>query len=219
MIGGYTMTASNAYRLRPSRRLATLRVCSLGLAIGLLAAASAAGATSPGQQASATPVAATAAQGVSVSNIDFRRGEDGAGRLIVRFDGQGATPDLRNQGDTVVVDVGNATLPASLQRPLNVVDFATPVQRVEAQSRAGGTQLVLSTRGDFESLAYQSGNEYVVEIAPRAGQKAVGGANATAGTSSSTRTAASEAVLFIFQLPAIIALRFALSIVIFSLPS
>ncbi|WP_454262285.1 type IV pilus secretin PilQ [Pseudoxanthomonas mexicana] len=188
------MTASNAYRLRPSRRLATLRVCSLGLAIGLLAAASAAGATSPGQQASAAPVAATAAQGVSVSNIDFRRGEDGAGRLIVRFDGQGATPDLRNQGDTVVVDVGNATLPASLQRPLNVVDFATPVQRVEAQSRAGGTQLVLSTRGDFESLAYQSGNEYVVEIAPRAGQKAVGGANATAGTSSSAVVAAAQKI-------------------------
>lgn len=194
MIGGYTMTASNAYRLRPSRRLATLRVCSLGLAIGLLAAASAAGATSPGQQASATPVAATAAQGVSVSNIDFRRGEDGAGRLIVRFDGQGATPDLRNQGDTVVVDVGNATLPASLQRPLNVVDFATPVQRVEAQSRTGGTQLVLSTRGDFESLAYQSGNEYVVEIVPRAGQKAVGGASATAGTSSSAVVAAAQKI-------------------------
>lgn len=194
MIGGYTMTASNAYRLRPSRRLATLRVCSLGLAIGLLAAASAAGATSPGQQASATPVAATAAQGVSVSNIDFRRGEDGAGRLIVRFDGQGATPDLRNQGDTVVVDVGNATLPASLQRPLNVVDFATPVQRVEAQSRAGGTQLVLSTRGDFESLAYQSGNEYVVEIVPRAGQKAVGSASATAGTSSSAVVAAAQKI-------------------------
>ncbi|HEY0859955.1 MAG TPA: type IV pilus secretin PilQ family protein [Pseudoxanthomonas sp.] len=188
------MTASNAYRLRPSRRLATLRVCSLGWAIGLLAAASAAGATPPGQQASATPVAATAAQGVSVSNIDFRRGEDGAGRLIVRFDGQGATPDLRNQGDTVVVDVGNATLPASLQRPLNVVDFATPVQRVEAQSRAGGTQLVLSTRGDFESLAYQSGNEYVVEIVPRAGQKAVGGASATAATSSSAVVAAAQKI-------------------------
>jgi type IV pilus assembly protein PilQ len=188
------MTASNAYRLRPSRRLATLRVCSLGWAIGLLAAASAAGATPPGQQASATPVAATAAQAVSVSNIDFRRGEDGAGRLIVRFDGTGATPDLRNQGDTVVVDVGNATLPASLQRPLNVVDFATPVQRVEAQSRAGGTQLVLSTRGDFESLAYQSGNEYVVEIVPRAGQKAVGGASATAGTSSSAVVAAAQKI-------------------------
>ena len=194
MIGGYTMTASNAYRLRPSRRLATLRACSLGLAIGLLAAASAAGATPPGEQANAPAASAKTAQAVSVSNIDFRRGEDGAGRLIVKFDGQGASPDLRNQGDSIVVDVGNATLPASLQRPLNVVDFATPVQRVEAQSKAGGTQLVLSTRGEFESLAYQSGNEYVVEIVPRAGQKAVGGASAPAGTSSSAIVAAAQKV-------------------------
>lgn len=194
MIGGYTMTASNAYRLRPSRRLATLRACSLGLAIGLLAAASAAGATPPGGQANAPAASAKTAQAVSVSNIDFRRGEDGAGRLIVKFDGQGASPDLRNQGDSIVVDVGNATLPASLQRPLNVVDFTTPVQRVEAQSKAGGTQLVLSTRGEFESLAYQSGNEYVVEIVPRAGQKAVGGASAPAGTSSSAIVAAAQKV-------------------------
>ena len=188
------MTASNAYRLRPSRRLATLRACSLGLAIGLLAAASAAGATPSDAQANAPAASAKTAQAVSVSNIDFRRGEDGAGRLIVKFDGQGAAPDLRNQGDSVVVDVGNATLPASLQRPLNVVDFATPVQRVEAQSKAGGTQLVLSTRGEFESLAYQSGNEYVVEIVPRAGQKAVGGASASAGTSSSAIVAAAQKV-------------------------
>lgn len=194
MIGGYTMTASNAYRLRPSRRLATLRACSLGLAIGLLAAASAAGATPAGELANAPVASAKTAQAVSVSNIDFRRGEDGAGRLIVKFDGQGAAPDLRNQGDSIVVDVGNATLPASLQRPLNVVDFATPVQRVEAQSKAGGTQLVLSTKGDFESLAYQSGNEYVVEIVPRTGQKAVGGASTSAGTSSSAVVAAAQKV-------------------------
>ena len=190
------MTASNAYRLRPSRRLATLRACSLGLAIGLLAAASAASAASPDAQPHSPATSVTAAQPVSVSNIDFRRGEDGSGRLIVKFDGQGATPDLRNQGDSVIVDVGNASLPASLQRPLNVVDFATPVQRVEAQSKAGGTQLVLSTRGDFESLAYQSGNEYVVEIVPRTGQKAMGDATATAaaGSSSASIVAAAQKV-------------------------
>jgi type IV pilus assembly protein PilQ len=192
MIGGYTMTATNAYRLRPSRRLATFRLCSLGLAIGLLAAASAAGAVTPTAQA--TSPAAQSASAVSVSNIDFRRGEDGAGRLVIKFDGQGAAPDLRNQGDSVVVNVGNATLPASLQRPLNVVDFATPVQRVEAQSKGGGTQLVLSTRGDFESLAYQSGNEYVVEIVPSAGKKAMGSANATSGTSASAVVAAAQKV-------------------------
>ncbi|MCR6625020.1 MAG: type IV pilus secretin PilQ family protein [Pseudoxanthomonas sp.] len=188
------MTATNAYRPRPSRRLATFRLCSLGLAIGLLAAASAAGAASPAPQAASPVAAAQPASGVAVSNIDFRRGEDGSGRLIVKFDGQGAAPDLRNQGDSVVVNVGNATLPASLQRPLNVVDFATPVQRVEAQSKGGGTQLVLSTRGDFESLAYQSGNEYVVEIVPAAGKKAMGSATATSGTSASAVVAAAQKV-------------------------
>ena len=190
------MTASNAYSLRPSRRLALHRVCSLGLAIGLLAAASAASAGSPATQPTAPSAAATAKTApaavspgtVSVSNIDFRRGDGGAGRLILRFDGQGAMPDLRNQGSNVIVDVGNAKLPASLQRPLNVVDFATPVQRVEATTKGNGTQLVLSTQGNFESLAYQTGNEYVVEIVPRAAQQAVG-ASSSASTAVATAAA------------------------------
>jgi type IV pilus assembly protein PilQ len=209
------MTASNAYSLRPSRRLALHRVCSLGLAIGLLAAASAASAGSPGSAPpgaqAVTPGAAatakTAPAVVSVSNIDFRRGDDGAGRLILRFDGQGAMPDLRNQGANVIVDVGNASLPASLQRPLNVVDFATPVQRIDATAKGGGTQLVLSTQGSFESLAYQTGNEYVVEIVPRAAQQAVGGsstastavASAAAKVAAAARPYSGRPVTFNFQ--------------------
>lgn len=183
MIGGYTMTASNAYRLRPTRRLASLRACSLGLAIGLLAAASTAGAATPPATPSAPASVASKPQAsapVSITNIDFRRGEDGAGRLIVKFDGAGAAPDLRNLGSSVVVDVGNADIPANLQKALNVVDFATPVQRVDARPSGKGTQLVLSTSGAFESLAYQTGNEYVVEITPRAAQSAMGAASGTA---------------------------------------
>jgi type IV pilus assembly protein PilQ len=95
----------------------------------------------------------------------------------VQFDGQGAIPDLRTQGNSVVVDVGNA-LPANLQKPMNVVDFATPVQRIDAKPSGAGTQLVLSTGGAVESLAYQSGNEYVVEISPRQAPAAVGAVTA-----------------------------------------
>ncbi len=195
MIRGYTMIASNAHALQPSRRLATLRIRALGLAVGLLAAAGSAGAATPAAQAGASHAQAAAVQQapVAISNIDFRRGDDGAGRLIVKFAGQGAAPDLRNQGDSVVVDVGNATLPASLQRGLNVADFATPVQRVDAFAKGGNTQLVLSTRGGFESLAYQSGNEYVVEIVPRDGQKAMGGAGPAAGTGAIAAAAAKVA--------------------------
>ena len=171
--GDSTMTFHNAKGLRPIRRPTLNRIGALGVALMLACGhATAAAPTGAPAAAAATPVSAPAS--LSVAKIDFKRGEDGAGRLVLQFDGQGANPDLRNQGSNVVVDVGNATLPASLQRPLNVVDFATPVQRVEAQSRAGGTQLVLSTRGDFESLAYQSGNEYVVEITPSQGVAATG---------------------------------------------
>ncbi|WP_104948389.1 type IV pilus secretin PilQ family protein [Xanthomonas citri] len=127
---------------------------------------------------------------LAVSKIDFKRGEDGAGRLILQFDGQGASPDLRTQGDNVLVDISNAKLPAELQRPLNVTDFATPVQRVEVKPSGSGSQLVLSTKGAFDSLAYQTGNEYVVEITPRKGQPAVGGVSPAAVTQAAAQIAA-----------------------------
>ena len=187
------MTASNAQSLRPYRRLATLRVCTLGLAIGLLAAASAASAAPPTSPAAATAQATAPVSGkVQISNIDFKRGDGGAGRLIVRFSDSGAMPDLRTQGSSVIVDVGNALLPANLQRSLNVVDFATPVQRVEPRSAGGGSQLVLSTNGAFESMAYQTGNEYIVEIVPKAAaaQTAVGGTSSSAIAAASAQVAA-----------------------------
>ena len=107
------------------------------------------------------------ATGISVSNIDFRRGDNGSGRVIVRFDGTGAAPDMRNDGKQVVVDVGNAQLPANLRRRLDVTDFATPVVSVEPRSNDGGSRLVINTNGEYDSMAYQTGNEYVVEISPK----------------------------------------------------
>ena len=182
------MTASNARSTQLPSRLHKARTCTLALAIGLLTIAATASAAAPTTSAT-TPVAGSAIQApaaLEISNIDFKRGDGGAGRLTLRFNGNGAMPDLRNQGSSIVVDVGNAVLPAALQRPLNVVDFATPVRRVEAHNSGKGAQLVLSTDGAFESMAYQTGNEYVVEIVPRAAQAAM-------GTSSSTAVAASSA--------------------------
>ena len=163
----------------------------LALAIGLLTMAATASAAAPTTSAT-TPVAGSATQApaeLEISNIDFKRGDGGAGRLTLRFNGQGAMPDLRNQGSSVVVDVGNAVLPAALQRPLNVVDFATPVRRVEAHNAGKGAQLVLSTEGAFESMAYQTGNEYVVEIVPRAAQAAMGASAPAAVAASSAKVA------------------------------
>ena len=168
------MTFSKALSLRPARRHAMVHARALGVALAL-----ACGSPFMAFAADIAPVAAVQpAATVVVTKVDFKRGDDGAGRLILQFDGQGASPDLRTQGNNVVVDVGNAVLPTELQRPLNVVDFATPVQRIDAKPSGKGSQLVLSTQGAFESLAYQTGNEYVVEIAPRQEASATGSVTA-----------------------------------------
>ena len=169
------MTVTNAKSQRPVRRPSSLTACAIGISIGLFAAtagalpASLVGVT---MAQSATGAMADPAKrmpgAVTVSAIDFKRGDGGSGKLILRFSGEGAAPDLRTMGSSVVVDIGNAQLPAALQRPINVADFATPVQRIDARATSNGAQLVLGTQGAFESMAYQSGNEYIVEVVPRA---------------------------------------------------
>ena len=181
------MTFSNDRSLCKPRHPATFRACALGLALAL--AATTGFAANPAASAQPAAAATGTAAKASVSHIDFKRGDGGAGRLVLRFDGEGVAPDLRTQDGSVVVDVANAVLPAELQRPLNVTDFATPVQRIDARPYAGGAQLVLATRGEYESLAYQTGNEYVVEIAPRASAPAVGAVNSESLASAQAKVA------------------------------
>ncbi len=209
------MTVFNATRSRPARR-PLLLPAGAGLVLGLVAAMSAVHAAAPTTaggfvptfvaQLAPTPNADPGKRlpgAIMVSNIDFKRGDSGAGRLTLRFSGDGAAPDLRTQGSTVVIDVGNAQLPANLQKPLNVTDFATPVQSIDARVAGNGTQLVLNTSGAFESMAYQSGRDYVVEIVPRAaGSKRAVGATAAMGQvmgSTSTRAYSGRPVTFNFQ--------------------
>src|SRR5690625_4596570 len=175
-----------------TRRILPIRSATLGLAAGLLAAASGVqAAPSPGivPLASVGQVGALAGDpakqlpgAVAVDDIDFSRGDGGSGKLVLRFDGEGAVPDMRAQGASVVIDVGNVTLPTSLQRPLNVSDFATPVQRIDAVQSGTGTRIVLTAHGEHEPMAYQTGREYIVELVPRAttAERGVGATGVTA---------------------------------------
>lgn len=142
--------------------LAVALACGLGMAT--------AHAAPPLAGAPGMPTAS--AQAATVTNIDFKRGDDGGGRLTVSFSGEGAAPDLRNQGSNVVVDLGRSAIPSGLARSLNVADFATPVKNIDSR----GNQIVLNTNGAFESMAYQRGREYIVEILPRANQQVAQGA-------------------------------------------
>lgn len=206
------MIVFNANRMPSDRRpmasgarMAAPRLA--GLALGLLAGISAVNAAEPVAAAGkpalapAPAVAPTPSNDpakqlpgtISVANIDFKRGDGGSGKLIVRFSGEGALPDMRSQGSQVTIDVGNAQLPAALQRPLNVADFATPVQRIDARSAGTGSQLVLNTAGAVDTMAYQTGRDYIVEVVPRtasAGNRAVGavGAKPAAGAAPTSGT-------------------------------
>src|SRR3546814_17337851 len=73
---------------------------------------------------------------------------------------------MRTEKSQVVIDVANASLPDSLRKRLDVSDFATPVRSVESRPNAGGSRIVIDTAAAFTALAYQTGNEYVVEVTP-----------------------------------------------------
>lgn len=107
------------------------------------------------------------ASGPAVSNIDFRRGPNGEGRILIDFSAAGASADMKHQGDKVIVDISHANLPPNLAQRLDVLDFATPVQSIVTKSNGGGAHMEISTKGVVDTSAYQSGNQYVVEVAPK----------------------------------------------------
>lgn len=104
---------------------------------------------------------------VAVSGIDFKLGDNGSGRMIVRFDGTNAAPVMKEQGTELIVDIANAKLPANLRRQMDVTGYATPVMNIDARDMGGKTRLVLNTKGKADMMAYQTGNEYVVEVTPK----------------------------------------------------
>jgi type IV pilus assembly protein PilQ len=114
----------------------------------------------PGSGQSAAPVERT------IKTIDFRRGADGTGRVIVQLSDPRTPVNVRQEGNQVVVDFAGTLMPKNLMRRYDVMDFATPVQTVDAIRVEGSSRLVISAQGDFEQLAYQSDNQYTVEIKP-----------------------------------------------------
>lgn len=114
-----------------------------------------------------TKVPVSASGGPVISNVDFRRGPNGEGRIVVSLGGTGVNPELHRDGDRVLVSLGHTTLPAKLAQRLDVLDFATPVQSINTTSVAGGARMEIKVKGEVETSAYQTADEYVVEIAPK----------------------------------------------------
>lgn len=119
--------------------------------------------------AAAAPVAGGArvsapVAGSRIENIDFRRGAEGEGRIVVELSDPSAIVDMREKGGKIIVDFLNTRLPETLQRRLDVTDFATPVTTVDAYNYDTGARMTITAVGDYENLAYQTGNAFTVDV-------------------------------------------------------
>ncbi|MGB6488114.1 MAG: type IV pilus secretin PilQ [Steroidobacteraceae bacterium] len=101
-----------------------------------------------------------------IRSIDFRRGADGSGRVIVRLSDPHIPINLQQVGNQIVVDFTNATVPADLVRRYDASDFGTPVTDFDVTNSSHGSRIAIDAGGEYDQLAYQSNDEYVVELQP-----------------------------------------------------
>ena len=106
--------------------------------------------------------------GPSISNIDFRRGPNGEGRVLISFSGAGANAQMTHKGDMVTVNIDHANLPANLAQRLDTLDFATPVQSIVTKTgMGGGAHIEIAVKGSVDTSGYQTPDQYVVEVTPK----------------------------------------------------
>ena len=97
-------------------------------------------------------------------DIDFRRGSDSSGKVVVNFANNQVGVDIRQQGQTLVVDFLKTALPEGLRRKLDVADFGTPVQTITTFQTGDKVRMIVQPKGTWEHSAYQSDNQFVLEI-------------------------------------------------------
>ncbi len=102
----------------------------------------------------------------TIRSIDFRRSADGAGRVLVRLTDPHTHINLRQVGNQIVVDF-DADLPKNLARRYDASDFGTPISSFDATRVGTGTRIAINASGDYEQLAYQTDDQYVVEVQPQ----------------------------------------------------
>jgi type IV pilus assembly protein PilQ len=104
------------------------------------------------------------ATGNQVSNVDFRRGEGGEGRVIVTLSDPSIPVDIRQEAGKVLVDFYRAGLPKELARRMDVLDFATPVKTIDTFVKGDNVHMVITPGGDYDYIAYQSDNQFTIEV-------------------------------------------------------
>lgn len=100
----------------------------------------------------------------ALKDIDFRRGTDSTGRIVVELANNQVGVDIRQQGQTLVVDFLKTSLPEGLRRRLDVSDFGTPVQTIATVQSGDRVRMVVTPKGNWQHAAYQSDNLFVLEV-------------------------------------------------------
>ena len=116
--------------------------------------------------APAAPVAAALAARPQLRDLDFKRGANGAGRVVVDLPNNQVAVDVRQTGTGVTVDFIGARLPESLRRRLDVTDFGTPVTRVATGAQGDNVRMTIEAQGAWEQSVFQSDSQLVVEVRP-----------------------------------------------------
>ena len=121
----------------------------------------------------ASPVASAADAAPALVDVDFRRGAQGEGRVVVRLASATTQVDLSELGGKIRLTMPDLTVPERLRRRLDVTDFATPVQRIDTFIEGGGAVIEIRPEGDYDYIAYQSGNEFTVSVERLSEEEAV----------------------------------------------
>lgn len=135
----------------------------LGESNGASPVAPAAAPAAPVQRSA--PVASMPAS-KSITNVDFRRGEDGAGNVVITLSDASISPSIEEQGGKIRVSFAKTQLPESLRVRLDVQDFATPVKFVDSSSKADGASIAIEPSGRYDYLAYQTDDKLTISIKP-----------------------------------------------------
>lgn len=104
------------------------------------------------------------AQTHSVRDIDFRRGPNNEGRVLIDLSDTTTGIDIRKQGKHIVVDLNNTSLPRALERRLDASDFGTPVETIETTRSGDNVHMVISPKGTWEYSAYQTDRQFIIEV-------------------------------------------------------
>jgi type IV pilus assembly protein PilQ len=102
----------------------------------------------------------------AITNVDFARGKNGEGRIIVDLADASSGINIKNKGKTIVIDFIDTDVPANLQRRLNVINFNTPVLYVDTIKKGKNGQIIIEPKGDWEQSAYQADKKFIVDVRP-----------------------------------------------------